>query len=233
MLLDMRNHLMVAKLVLALTLMTLTGCSGASTCAGGYVIQTGQQWFCVPTKNLWSNPKDSGPRHGPMIRFWRADYAAAAPGYTPETDVNGKPIDTDVVLMIPVDEAGAQRMLHKGVGQKDFEDLWFGRGDWRDRQLEPIEGTPWYRAYWFPQYKNSWQVLSELPDEAAGTHRKPGFWLASCYLRDSGTRTCGSQYLLKPMGLVLELDLEERNLVHRDAIARYIQAQLESWRVKR
>jgi hypothetical protein len=167
-----------------------------------------------------------------MIRFWRADYAAAVPGYTPETDVNGKPIETDLVLIIPVDDVGAQRMLHKGMGEKDFEDLWFGRNDWVNRTLEPFEGTPWYRVYWFADSKTSWQVLVDKPDEAAGNHRKAGFWLASCHMTGFGTRTCGSQYLLRPLGVVLELDLEERNLVHRDGIARYIHGKLESWRVR-
>lgn len=208
-------------------LLTLAACGTGETCS---LVELGPHRFCVPKENLRLNGSSRGPGSGALIRFSRQEYAAAIPGYDIEKDVNGKPMDEDYVLIVAVPEAKRRQFRLKGVGLRNNEDLWFGRGPWKHRVLEPIEGTPWYRAYWFPNNRTTWQVLKAFPNEAVKAHLEPGFWLASCRLDSHGSRPCGSSYFVEPLNLALELDLDERNLHHRDAVAGIILAKLESWR---
>jgi hypothetical protein len=210
-------------------------------CSSGVRVSLGPDFFCVPSRNVRLNDRptfldflanldDSGTGREALIYFSRAGYETVAPGYNVEKDIHGRRIEGDLVWIAAVNRVELQRYKYQGLGEKTFEDLWFGEGEWSNRALEPIAGTGWYRAFWFRDNRTSWQVLNAYPDRATAPHRQPDFWLASCHTRSSdGVSTCSSSYVLDDM----QLDVEVGNLRYREDIARYIESQLRSWKLQK
>lgn len=223
--------------------MILLGCGNGAS--GGFetgaIIRLDPHRLCVPdfhasrerSFNRFSSVPglDNSPEgKEALIVFSRLNYKSVASGYVPEKNRLDKIMIEDTVWMASLNDIEYERYKYHGLGEKNVEDLWFGEGDWTKRTLEPFGHDGWYRAFRFPE-GNSWQVLRRYPDRTSKLHEAPDFWIASCHINSFGRRTCTASVILEELRLVVQLDLEEKNLPYREQIASYIEEQLKSWRI--
>ena len=208
-------------------------------CGSGVYLEIGPSEYCVPRDaakyevsfnpfSLISGLDESPEGTQALILFSRFDYMKAVPEYEVERNINNEPMDQDLVLVTYLSDEEVERYKYHGAKEKDSQDLWFGKGPWSKRRLEPLGRNGWYRVYRFPE-GGSWQVLSGKPSRDSKNYQEPRFFIASCHYTVLERKTCLTNYLDERRKILIDLTLDEENLDYRDKIGVHILKKLDSW----
>lgn len=213
---------------LLVVLLACFGCSGgASPNHESIAARLGNRCFAVP--DAYAGALDAPPflpgivsrlGHTHMrLLFPVAELADAVPGYAPEAT-------REIVVGVSVATAIERSRNHHRALNYD-EDLWRGTGFYERRAIEPMPKTPYYRVYMTPR---NWLLVAADPGVEGFDLSKADMLIANCTIFElSAIPPCAVDVVADDRGWVVEFDLREENVSHRQAVADHVLRKIDSW----
>lgn len=218
-----------AAIFLTLQLGIAAGCSISDPESGGTVkIKLGPHTFHIPERNLadsrgafWLDwvPGLEADSSAINVMFRAEEVRARVPEYQSELDLIG-------TLMV-LSDADQDHLRDPSR----HADLWYGRGLYRDQEIEEIFGGALYRVR-YGGLKTFWEVTQIRPNPEESLPEDPmAFHVAGCRVA-SGVRgpdsSCQAHVLTDDT--VIEFSVGEPDLRHIDEIRSFLISQIRSWR---
>jgi len=118
-----------------------------------------------------------------------------------------------------------------------FRDLWYAKGEYAERVVEPVKGEPWFRVYREPTMRYTWELLKQYPDPS-----KPippdlfDYWIGTCLeshsplLSPGNLASCDTSAIVGD--LLIEFSVSQQNLHLIDRVKAYVVRRILAWRIK-
>lgn len=108
-------------------------------------------------------------------------------------------------------------------------DMWYGRGAYKNRVIEPFGEIGWYRMYLSPA-KVHWNVVRQYPDPSKSPPNDPlSFDVAGCYAMVGVNTTSCLTYAFSDR-IAIDFSTEEENLVLIDELRAFLLATVLAWK---
>lgn len=166
-----------------------------------------------------------------LLLFEAKELAAEIPGYQIQ---DGKVTnDINVLLSILTDAERGRYLdsMHRNG------DLWYGKGLYTGRVVEPYPGRPWFKV--FHNFKGQrwdsvWELLKQYPNANQLIPEDiSDYWIASCSV-SKGTPTPSGQHISCTSRIIfdhimIEFHVAEQNLSVIDQVQDYLKSKVMSW----
>ena len=186
------------------------------------VSSSSPSWF------RWIPGLDSDERSA-LIRFWSEEVTTAVPSYR---TADRRFQDDIEVLLIVLNPEEVRRYHDPQFAQ--LEELWYGRGSYKNRIIEFDQSYGLYKVYRKVEYPRSWAYLNRKPDPKAGVPKQTSdFWVANCLLlgpKEEKIASCRSYGLLG--NIVLEFNISDYNIPVLEEVRSFLIESVQSWIVK-
>lgn len=200
----------------------------------------GDHEFRIPEENALTEPLpiwlrwlpglDDGSRSALLVM--RADELGKnIPGYQTSDGRYRDDITVRIAALTPVEQ---QRYRNSRL-RSQLADLWFGRGSYHSRRVEPVPGERLYKVYRSIEYPRSWALLKEYPDPTKPLPKAPlDFWIAHCLaggrpIGETGKGvTCRSHVLADD--ILIEFSVSDYNLPVIEDVRGFLKAKVLEWK---
>lgn len=100
-------------------------------------------------------------------------------------------------------------------------------GFYETRTIEPMPKTPYYRIYMTPR---NWLLVAADPRVKDFDFRKADILIANCTIFESSAiPPCAVGVVADERGWVLNFNLREENVPHRNDVSKYVLRKIDSW----
>ena len=180
-----------------------------------------------------NNPAGFDKSRGATLVFPQSEISQAIDGYVIPKIHAGNTAKNLIVGVVLLDET--ERTAYRYAGKNGNQDLWNRRHGYANRWTEQAGASGLYRVHPFEAFVSSWSVVTHNIDSPSEMNpaELPNFYIGECSMLEGidASRCITTVVLDDPAYLGVRLHISEENLPLRTAIADYIRARLESWRL--